>query len=209
MNPTASPGIEDYPPSQTSPQNAASSKQPPVSSPQAPPQKSFSFFFSFLCFARSDLQGWQLGSDSDVQVATLSSNHLSSALMKYFKTMGRWQQGLDFFHHLRNTIDDVDLLLAQLYLEMDEEVKAVDLMCTALVANPLQYGFIVEQARFLLRKKRPDLAVELAKAAVNANPSEYATWAILTESYIAVDDYEHVPPQTPAFPPIFLRVLGC
>jgi hypothetical protein len=146
------------------------------------------------------LQGWQLGSDSDVQVATLSSNHLSSALMKYFKTMGRWQQGLDFFHHLRNTIDDVDLLLAQLYLEMDEEVKAVDLMCTALVANPLQYGFIVEQARFLLRKKRPDLAVELAKAAVNANPSEYATWAILTESYIAVDDYEHVPPQIPLPP---------
>lgn len=114
--------------------------------------------------------------------------------MKYFTTMGRWQQGLDFFHHLRHSMDDVDLLLAQLYLEMDEEVKAVDLMCTALVANPLHYGFLVEQARFLLRKKRPELAVELAKAAVNANPSEYATWAILTESYIAVDDYEHVPP---------------
>ena len=114
--------------------------------------------------------------------------------MKYFKTMGRWQQGVDFFHKLGQFELDVDLLLAQLYLEMDEEVKAVELMCSSLIANPLHYGFLVEQARFLLKKGRPELAVELAKAAVNANPSEYATWAILTESYIAINEYEHVPP---------------
>ena len=76
----------------------------------------------------------------------------------------------------------------------DEEVKAVDLMCSCLVANPLHYGFLVTQAQFLLKKNRPDLAIELAKAAVNANPSEYATWAILTESYIAINEYENVPP---------------
>ena len=75
---------------------------------------------------------------------------------------------------------------------VDEEVKAADLMCSSLVENPLNYGFLVTQAKFLLKKNRPDLAVELAKAAVNANPSEYATWAILTESYIAVDDFENV-----------------
>jgi Chs5-Arf1p-binding protein BUD7/BCH1 len=67
-------------------------------------------------------------------------------------------------------------------------------MCSCLVANPLHYGFLVTQARFLLGKNRADLAVELAKAAVNANPSEYATWAILTESYIAINEYENVTP---------------
>jgi len=66
-------------------------------------------------------------------------------------------------------------------------------MCSSLIANPLNYGFLVTQATFLLKKNRPDLAVELAKAAVNANPSEYATWAILTESYIATNDFENVP----------------
>jgi Chs5-Arf1p-binding protein BUD7/BCH1 len=65
-------------------------------------------------------------------------------------------------------------------------------MCTSLVANPLSHGFLVTQAQFLLKKNRPDLAVELAKAAVNANPSEYGTWAILTESYIAINDFENV-----------------
>ena len=70
----------------------------------------------------------------------------------------------------------------------------MDLMCSSLVENPLNYGFLVTQAKFLLKKNRPDLALELAKAAVNANPSEYATWAILTESYIAIEDFENVAP---------------
>jgi Chs5-Arf1p-binding protein BUD7/BCH1 len=78
-------------------------------------------------------------------------------------------------------------------------------MCSSLVQNPLSYGFLVTQATYLLKKNRPDLAVELAKAAVNANPSEYATWAILTESYIAVNDFENVHPPLP--PLIYLHVL--
>jgi len=65
-------------------------------------------------------------------------------------------------------------------------------MCTCLVENPLNHSFLVLQAKYLLNKNRPDIAVELAKAAVNANPSEYATWATLTESYIAIDDFENV-----------------
>ena len=77
-------------------------------------------------------------------------------------------------------------------LILDEEVKAVDLMCSALVANPLNHGFLVLQARYLLAKNRPDLAIELAKAAVNANPAEYATWATLTEGYIALNNFENV-----------------
>ena len=137
--------------------------------------------------------GWQLGSDAEVQVANPATNHLTSALMKYFSITGRWDQGINLFHRIREQEPDVDLLLAQLYLEMDEEVKAVDLMCSTLVANPLNHGFLVLQANYLLKKRRPDLAVELAKAGVNANPSEYGTWATLTESYIAVNDFENVP----------------
>jgi len=150
------------------------------------------------------MEGWQLGSDPEIQVANVATNHLTTALMKYFCITGRWEEGINLFHKLREREPDVDLLLAQLYLEMgsrpltpvvlmlDEEVKAVDLMCSSLIANSLNYGFLVTQATFLLKKNRPDLAVELAKAAVNANPSEYATWAILTESYIAVNDFENV-----------------
>jgi len=138
--------------------------------------------------------------------------------MQYFCITGRWEQGLNLFERLREDEPEVNLLIAQLYLEMGnpppppsllhvtysrlmvaEEVKAVDLMCTALVENPLNYGFLVTQATYLLKKNRPDLAVELAKAAVNSNPSEYATWAVLTESYIALNDFENVPIPPPNF----------
>jgi len=116
---------------------------------------------------------------------------------------GRWEQGINLFEKLRQVEPEVNLLLAQLYIEMgllphhlkltiDEEVKAVDLMCSALVSNPLNHGFLVTQTKFLLAKGRPDLATELAKAAVNANPSEYTTWEVLTESYIALREYENV-----------------
>src|SRR5436190_16411316 len=88
----------------------------------------------------------------------------------------------------------VNSLRSRLTYVVDEEVKAVDLMCSSLIQNPLNHGFLVTQANFLLKKNRPDLAVELAKSAVNANPSEYATWAILTESYIAMNDIEKVSP---------------
>ena len=149
------------------------------------------------------MEGWRLGSDPEIQVATIATNHLTSAIMKYFCITGRWEQGINLFHKLREREPEVDLLLSQLYLEMglsiwciglmvDEEVKATDLMCSSLVGNPLNYGFLVTQAKFLLKKNRPDLAVELAKAAVNASPSEFATWAILTESYIAINDFENV-----------------
>lgn len=62
--------------------------------------------------------GWQLGSDADIQVANRTNNHLTSALMKYFCTAGRWDQGIDFFNKLREREEGVSLLQAQLYLEM-------------------------------------------------------------------------------------------
>jgi Chs5-Arf1p-binding protein BUD7/BCH1 len=145
-----------------------------------------------------------LGSDAEIQVANPSTNHLTSCFLKYISITGRWDQGINLLTKLREKEPEVDLLLAQLYLKMglylrflaltlDEEVKAVDLMCTSLVANPLNHGFLVLQAHYLLKKNKPDLAIELAKAAVNANPSEYSTWATLTEAYIALEDFENVP----------------
>ena len=63
-------------------------------------------------------KGWKLGSEPEVQVATPSTNHLTAALMKYFGITGRWQQGLNLFQKLKETEPEVDLLLAQLHLEM-------------------------------------------------------------------------------------------
>lgn len=62
--------------------------------------------------------GWQLGSDAEVQVANPATNHLTSALIKYFCITGRWEQGVNLFQRLREQEPEVDLLLVKLYLEM-------------------------------------------------------------------------------------------
>jgi len=70
--------------------------------------------------------GWQLGSDPEIQVANIATNHLTTALMKYFCITGRWEQGVNLFHKLREREPDVDLLLAKLYLEMGLNISIVN-----------------------------------------------------------------------------------
>jgi Chs5-Arf1p-binding protein BUD7/BCH1 len=76
------------------------------------------------------MEGWQLGSDPEIQVANVATNHLTTALMKYFCITGRWEEGINLFHKLREREPDVDLLLAQLYLEMGSHpLPLVVLIC--------------------------------------------------------------------------------
>ena len=49
--------------------------------------------------------------------------------MGYFSVTGRWEQGVNLFHKLREREPEVDLLLAQLYVQMGNSPPcyAVDL----------------------------------------------------------------------------------
>nr|CAG8523154.1 9171_t:CDS:10 [Entrophospora candida] len=116
-------------------------------------------------------KGWQLGSDPEIQVATVVSNHLTAGIMKYFNP-------------------EVASLLSRAYIGMGEEVKAVHILYNALRQNPMSYSLLHVQTDFLLSKKKTDFALKLAKQAVNCAPSEFVTWAKLTEVYIEISDYE-------------------
>lgn len=72
----------------------------------------------------------------------------------------------------------------------DEELKAVQIMHSAIQATPNSYAVLHVQADFLRKKGKPDWALKLAKQAVNCAPSEFVTWAKLTECYIEVGDWE-------------------
>lgn len=134
--------------------------------------------------------GWQLGSNPEVQVATSVTNHLTTALLQYFKTNGRFTSAINLFEKLRSRESEVDVLLARTYLDMDEEIKAVTLLTDSLLQNPLNHSLLDVEIQFLQAKSRHDLALESAKRAVNCAPSEFVAWARLTEIYIGVDDYE-------------------
>ncbi|KAG6332268.1 hypothetical protein ID866_6817 [Astraeus odoratus] len=136
------------------------------------------------------MKGWQVGSDPEIQVATVVTNHLTAAILKYFGGSARWQQAANLFEKLAARDPEISSLLAKSYLGMNEEVKAVQVMSTAIKHTPRSYTLLHVQSDFLRSKGKVDWALKLAKEAVNCAPSEFVTWEKLTELYIDAKDYE-------------------
>ena len=134
--------------------------------------------------------GRQLGSDPEVQIPNTVSNHLTAGLLKYFKTTGRYASGTNLFEKLRTKDVEVSSLLAQVLVQGDEEVQAVRLLHDSLQDVPMDYALLDCQAAFCLSKGESELALECAKRGVTAAPSEFSTWARLTEAYVALDRWD-------------------
>ena len=64
-------------------------------------------------------------------------------------------------------------------------------MHSALQQHPQSYPILHAQCDFLLSKGKPDWAQKVAKQAVNSAPSEFVTWAKLTETYIELDQFDN------------------
>ncbi|CAO3661422.1 unnamed protein product [Umbelopsis vinacea] len=138
-------------------------------------------------------QGWQLGSKPEIQVATSTNNHLTNAIMKYFGDSFRYGPAITLFEKhilLFASYPEVAALLAQSYIGQNEEIKAVNILYEALKLAPMSYSLLHAQIDFLRSKGKYDVALKLAKHAVNNTPSEFLTWAKLTEVYIDLEDYK-------------------
>lgn len=82
-----------------------------------------------LLFESNVPSGWQVGSDPEIQVATLVSNHLTAGIMKYFGDSGRYQQAANLFEKLAVKEPEVSSLLAKSYIGMSEFLSSdVDVM---------------------------------------------------------------------------------
>jgi len=134
--------------------------------------------------------GWQLGSDPEIQVPNLVSNHLTSGLLQYIKITGRYTSGINLFEKLRMRDPEISSLLARVYIAADEEVKAVQLLNEAIRELPMDYSLLDCQSWFCNKKGRNDLAIEIAKRGVVAAPSEFGTWSRLAEVYVSAEQWE-------------------
>lgn len=146
--------------------------------------------------------GWQLGSDSVVQVPNNVSNHLTVGLLKYFHTTGRFTSGINLFEKLRTKNVEVSSLLAKVLFMGNEEVQAIRVLNESVKASPMDYVMLDTQAEFLKKKalnpNNPDLKEERLRMALGcadrstiAAPSEFSTWARLAEVYVAMEDWEN------------------
>lgn len=134
--------------------------------------------------------GRQLGSDPEIQIPNVTSNHLTAGLLKYLKTTGRYTSGVNLFEKLRTKDVEVSSLLARILMQGDEEVQAVRLLHDSLQDVPMDYALLDAQAEFCLSKGENEMALECAKRAVTAAPSEFSTWARVCQVYIALEQFD-------------------
>ncbi|KAK3352544.1 Chs5p-Arf1p-binding proteins-domain-containing protein [Lasiosphaeria hispida] len=147
-------------------------------------------------------RGWQLGSDSVVQVPNVVSNHLTTGLLKYFQTTGRYASGINLFEKLRSQNPEVASLLSKVLFMGNEEVQGVRILHEALKDSPMDYVMLDAQAEFLMKKaetattpeqkeERLRMALGCADRSTIAAPSEFGTWARLARVYVAMEDWEN------------------
>ncbi|KAI1154037.1 chaps-domain-containing protein [Nemania diffusa] len=147
-------------------------------------------------------RGWQLGSDSVVQVPNNVSNHLTSGLLKYFYTTGRFTSAINLFEKLRSQNVEVSSLLAKVLFMGNEEVQGVRVLYQALKESPMDYVMLDSQAEFLIKKamtaetpaqkeERLKMALGCADRSTIAAPSEFGTWARLAQVYVTLEDWEN------------------
>ncbi|OZJ05425.1 hypothetical protein BZG36_01654 [Bifiguratus adelaidae] len=153
--------------------------------PNTESEKRFLEVVEYLFF-----KGWQLGSAPEIQVATSVQNHLTAAVYKYFSEAFRFAPAVELFEKMYKKDPEIASLLAQAYIGRDEETKAVKVLYEGLKAAPMSYPLLHTQVDFLRSKGRHDIALKLAKHAVNNTPSEFLTWAKLTDCYIDLGDFE-------------------
>lgn len=136
------------------------------------------------------ITGPQLGSDPEIQAPNIVSNHLTTGLLNYVHTTGRYSSGINLFEKLRTRDIEVSSLLARVLISADEEVQAVKLLHRAVEELPMDYSLLDCQASFCQSKGRLDWALECAKRSVTAAPSEFGTWAKLAEIYVGMEEWD-------------------
>ncbi|EEH44633.1 uncharacterized protein PADG_00922 [Paracoccidioides brasiliensis Pb18] len=134
--------------------------------------------------------GRQLSSDPETQVPNTVTNHLTSGILKYIHTTGRYASGINLFEKLRTRDVEVSSLLARVLISADEEVQAVRLLHDALQDLPMDYSLLDCQADFCQSKGEGEMALECAKRSVTAAPSEFSSWARLVEVYINLEQWD-------------------
>ncbi|KAI9253011.1 Chs5p-Arf1p-binding proteins-domain-containing protein [Sporodiniella umbellata] len=136
-------------------------------------------------------KGWQLGSNPEIQTATSVHNHLTSGVMKYFGDSFRYDPAIELYEKLVKKDPEAGALLAQSFIGQNEETKAIQILNHELKRMPISYALLHVQVDFLRSKGEYTTALKLAKFAVNTTPSEFLTWAKLTEVYIDLEDYKN------------------
>lgn len=135
--------------------------------------------------------GPKLGCGIDIPQPTLVCNYLVDGFLKCIQLTQSYDLALEVLRRLEEKDPAVTTLIAQVLLLKDEEIQAVQVMNEGIERNKRDSELLLLQAKFVMDKRRYDLALILAKQAVKASPSDFKTWALLVKVYTKLNDFEN------------------
>ncbi|OBA21673.1 chaps-domain-containing protein [Metschnikowia bicuspidata var. bicuspidata NRRL YB-4993] len=135
--------------------------------------------------------GHKLGCGIEVPQPSVTANYLVDGFLKCVQLTQHYDAALEVLRRLEAQEPAVVSLIARVLLMKDEEIQAVQTMHRGIDANNRDAELLLLEADFLMDKKRYDLALHLARQAVQASPSEFKTWATLVKVYTKMNDYEN------------------
>lgn len=135
--------------------------------------------------------GPKLGCSVEIPQATLVCNYLVDGFLKCIQLTQSFDLALEVLHRLEEQEPSVTTLIAQVLIMKDEEIQAVQVVCEGISKNKRDSELLLLECNLLIEKKRYDLALHLAKQAVQSSPSDFKTWAALVKVYTKLNDFEN------------------
>ncbi|CAI5759827.1 unnamed protein product [Candida verbasci] len=136
-------------------------------------------------------QGHKLGCNIEYPQPTIVNNYLVDGFLKVIQLTQSYDRGLTILNRLYKTEPMIISLIAKLQLLKQDEIEAVKTMNLGILQNKRDSNLLILQAEFCLNKKKPELALELAKQAVKSSPSDFKTWSLLVKVYTKLGDFEN------------------
>lgn len=142
-------------------------------------------------FERLFWDGPKLGCGVECPKPSLVYNYLVEGFVRCIELVQKYSEAVDIVSRLEAQNHSVAVLKARLLLMSDEEIKAVQVMSERIKENDRDSEMLLLEAQFLLDKKKPELALCLAKQAVQLSPSDFKTWATLVAVHTKLNDFEN------------------
>lgn len=142
-------------------------------------------------FERLFWDGAKLGCGVDSPKPSIVYNYLVEGFLRCIQLTQKYTDAVQIVNRLETQNSAVAVLKAKLLLMKDEEIQAVQVMSERIKDDDRDAEMLLVEAQFLLDKKKPELALHLAKQAVQLSPSDFKAWATLVSVYTKLNDFEN------------------
>jgi len=135
-------------------------------------------------FAELYPHGYMVGAGPWVQSASVDCNFMVDALLVLLEATGEYDAAVEMLGKI-----EAKEVMAEVLLRANQEVNAVSLLVNTARREPRNARVLALEAEFCLSKNKLDLALDCAKRAVAAKPSDFFPWEVLCKVYIALEQW--------------------